>query len=299
MNGSPSSIVLVLLEPVLCLAAFLCVMRSKNSSEYRFFKLFLGYHLCSSLILLPLLLFGGHGIKATTAYQAYFYIYWINFTIETILSLLMIFSIFDLAMAPLEGIRKLGVLIFRWAASMSVAVTFGAVLVPHQSQAVFMTTLITQLQRGVGILTLGLLLFVCFAIRPLGLSHKSRIFGIASGLGILAVTKLVVFGWMATSKQLYSGAGVLDEIATCIAMIVWTSYFAAPECKRRIVVLPTTSPFLRWNQISMALGDAPGFVAVGGIPPELFSPAELEVMRRASLKMMGQSSARHDQTQPA
>jgi hypothetical protein len=35
----------------------------------------------------------------------------------------------------------------------------------------------------------------------------------------------------------------------------------------------------------MALGDDPGFVAVGGIPPELFAPAELEVMRRASVKM--------------
>jgi hypothetical protein len=36
----------------------------------------------------------------------------------------------------------------------------------------------------------------------------------------------------------------------------------------------------------MALGDEPGFVAVGGIPPELFAPAELEVMRRASSKML-------------
>jgi len=35
----------------------------------------------------------------------------------------------------------------------------------------------------------------------------------------------------------------------------------------------------------MALGDDPGYVAIGGIPPELFAPAELEVMRRASAKM--------------
>ena len=47
-------------------------------------------------------------------------------------------------------------------------------------------------------------------------------------------------------------------------------------------------PFLRWNQISLVLGDDPGFVAIGGIPPELFAPAELEIMRRASLKMAEQ-----------
>jgi hypothetical protein len=35
----------------------------------------------------------------------------------------------------------------------------------------------------------------------------------------------------------------------------------------------------------MALGDEPGYVAVGSVSPELFAPAELEVMRRASAKM--------------
>jgi hypothetical protein len=57
-----------------------------------------------------------------------------------------------------------------------------------------------------------------------------------------------------------------------------------------MIVLPTTSPFLRWNQISMALGDEPGFVAVGGVHPDIFAPAELEIMRRASLKMKTSST---------
>jgi len=69
-------------------------------------------------------------------------------------------------------------------------------------------------------------------------------------------------------------------------LATWTAYFAIPEPRRRLIVLPTTSPFLRWNQISQALGDDPGFVAVGGVPPDLFAPAELEVMRRASIKMV-------------
>ena len=71
----------------------------------------------------------------------------------------------------------------------------------------------------------------------------------------------------------------------CISVMVWITYFLVPEPKRRMIVLPTTSPFLRWNQISLALGDEPGFVAVGGVHPEIFAPAEVEIMRRASLKM--------------
>jgi len=36
---------------------------------------------------------------------------------------------------------------------------------------------------------------------------------------------------------------------------------------------------------------------VGGVPPELFAPAELEVMRRASLKMVTQFPAPAEQPQ--
>ena len=53
-----------------------------------------------------------------------------------------------------------------------------------------------------------------------------------------------------------------------------------------MIILPTTSPFLRWNQISQALGDNPGYVAIAGVPPEMFADAEIEVMKRASRKMI-------------
>ena len=84
---------------------------------------------------------------------------------------------------------------------------------------------------------------------------------------------------------MYSTISFINGLAVGLTLLVWSAYFAFPEPKRRIITLPTTSPFLRWNQISLALGDDPGHVAIGGIPPELFAPAELEVMRRASVKM--------------
>ena len=46
-----------------------------------------------------------------------------------------------------------------------------------------MVAVVSQLQRTQSILTLCLLLFVCFAIRPMGLSYSSRIFGVSLGLG--------------------------------------------------------------------------------------------------------------------
>ena len=148
-----------------------------------------------------------------------------------------------------------------------------------------MTAMITQLQQTSSILTLCLLLFVCFAIRPMGLSFRSRIFGVSLGLGVFATINLVNSAWLAHYANMYSVFSVVNGLAVGLTLLTWSAYFAFPEPKRRIITLPTTSPFLRWNQISLALGDDPGYVAIGGIPPELFAPAEIEVMRRASAKM--------------
>ncbi len=173
----------------------------------------------------------------------------------------------------------------RWVAAISIAVALGVAFTPHLSGLKFMVAMVTQLQQTSSILTLCLLLFVCFAIRPMGLCYRSRIFGVSFGLGLMATFDLVKTAWMSNSSQMYSSFNIINGVVMCLALCIWSAYFAFPEPKRRLIVLPTTSPFLRWNQISLALGDEPGFVAVGGIPPELFAPAELEVMRRASAKM--------------
>jgi len=188
-------------------------------------------------------------------------------------------------MAPLKGLQTLGMLVFRWVAAISVAVAIGVAVTPHLSGIKFMVAMVTQLQQTSSILTLCLLLFVCFAIRPMGLSYNSRIFGVSLGLGILATVNLVNAAWLTHSPNMYSTISLVNSLAVGLTLLMWSAYFAFPEPKRRIIVLPTTSPFLRWNQISLALGDDPGYVAVGGIPPELFAPAEIEVMRRASAKM--------------
>ena len=274
------------LEPILCAMVLIVLLRSRAAKNYIFLLALLSVKILCSIICLPVLyLAGQHILEKHLAYQIYFYVYWTSYAFEAILSLLVIYSIFKLAMAPLKGLQTLGMLVFRWVAAISIAVAIGVALTPHLSGLKFMVAMVSQLQQTSSILTLCLLLFVCFAIRPMGLSYRSRIFGVSFGLGFLAVTDLVRSAWLAHSANMFSTINLINGLAICLTLCIWSAYFAFPEPKRRFIVLPTTSPFLRWNQISMALGDEPGFVAIGGIPPELFSPAELEVMRRASAKM--------------
>jgi hypothetical protein len=273
------------LEPILCGTLIYFLVRAKAARQFGFLIALLCVRCACSAICLPLLYFCARGIERHLAYQAYFYVYWISYAFEAVLSLLVIYSIFKLAMAPLTGLQTLGMLVFRWVAAISVAVAIGVAVTPHLSGIKFMVAMITQLQQTSSILTLCLLLFVCFAIRPMGLSYRSRIFGVSLGLGFMATISLVDAAWLTHSPDMYSTLSVVNFFAVALTLVTWSVYFAFPEPKRRIITLPTTSPFLRWNQISMALGDDPGHVAVGGIPPELFAPAELEVMRRASAKM--------------
>jgi len=274
------------LEVFACLAALCAITAKKQWGDYWSLGSFLSVRIISNAILISLIHAAGRLLSKPAAYHLYFYIYWISFAVESILALIVVYSVFRLAMAPLKGLQTLGMLVFRWAAGISVAVALGSAFEPNMTGIKYLVHAISQLQRTQSILTLSLLLFVCFAIRPMGLSYTSRIFGVSLGLGLMATNDLVQSAWLALNPAMSTKYNVINGMVVCATLIVWTAYFALPEPKRRMIVLPTTSPFLRWNQISQALGDSPGFVAVGGVPPELFSPAEVEVMRRASVKMV-------------
>ena len=273
------------LEVILSLSALCVLLKRKQWADYSALGSLLIVRIVSNVALTSLHAWR-HILSAQAAYNLYFYIYWISFAVESILALVVVYSIFKLAMAPLKGLQALGMLVFKWAAGISIAVALGSAFTPGSKGVDLLATAISQLQRTQSILTLCLLLFVCFAVRPMGLSYTSRIFGVSLGLGIMSTNDLVQSAWYTFHSAMDSTYSVINGVVICLILAIWLTYFALPEPKRRIIVLPTTSPFLRWNQISQALGDNPGFVAVGGVPPEMFAPAELEVMRRASRKMV-------------
>lgn len=271
------------LEPILCIAGIVFLLRSKAARDYAYLLALLLVRVFSDFVMLSVIHL--HSISDHLCYRIYFLTYWGSYAAEAILSLLVIYSIFKLSMAPLQGLQSLGMLIFRWVAVISVAVSVGVAIAPQHTGMAFLIGLVSQIQQTSSVLTLCLLLFVCFAIRPMGLSHRSRIFGVSLGLGIMAAVSLVDAAWLSHSQNMQSTINVINGLAMCATLFIWAAYFALPEPKRRLIVLPTTSPFLRWNQISQALGDDPGYVAVGGIAPELFAPAEIEIMKRASAMM--------------
>ncbi|ADV84166.1 hypothetical protein [Terriglobus saanensis] len=280
-----------MLEIGLSLAAIFYLVRSESAREYWSLTSLLSVRVAAAIIGLTLDLMAGHLISGLHAYVSYFFVYWIGFGIETLLGVLTIYSIYRSAMAPLKGLQTLGMLMFKWAAAISTVVALAISIGPRVRTTSFLISAVSQMQRASSVLTLSLLLFVCFAIRPMGLSYRSRIFGVSLGLGVISTLNMIQSAWLTSNHSLYTVFNFVDACAVCATLGIWIRYFAMPEPARRMILLPTTSPFLRWNQISEILGHNPGFVAVGGLPPGILAPAELEIMRRASAAKTASASA--------
>ncbi|HZQ45116.1 MAG TPA: hypothetical protein VFA99_17835 [Acidobacteriaceae bacterium] len=251
---------------------------------------FLAVQAISAAILIPILFFRkATGLSLPMAYDILFCTSWISAFAEALLTIGVIYHVYNEAMRPMQGLQRLGRIIFRWVAVVSVAVSLAFAAGPHNTNttiAGIAAAIAPQLQQGVCVLTLCLLLFVCFAIRPLGLTFRSRIFGVALGLGVMTTAFLVQAAWFATSgaHSLYSPIYIVGTVGTLLAACVWGVYFLLPEPERKMILLPTTSPFFTWNRISEALGDEPGYVAVAGFKPQMLAAAELKVLSSASHK---------------
>ncbi len=277
---------LELLEPLLCLVVLLLMFLGGHLRTYRWVAFTLATRLFGDCALMCVLNPRFPIRSPQLAYDIYFYVYWGTYSVEACLGFLIVLSIYRLAMEPLPGLQALGMIMFRWASAISAAIAVTIGMGPHVTGAMFIVKVVSQLQEIQSVLTLCMLVFVCIAIRPMGLSFRSRIFGVSASLGFLAACDLAIAAWVPHMQhQMDTYLSTFEGAACCVTLLIWSIYFAMPEPERRMILLPTTSPFFVWNQISMALGDAPGYVAIGKVSPDMFAPAELEIMRRASVKM--------------
>jgi hypothetical protein len=275
---------------VLCAATLAVFWRRRLFQTFSFMAaLMVVYALASGMSLATLFFRKQLGMSIPTAYHWYISSYGVSSVLEHALILCVLYQIFVRSMAPFRGLRRLGTLLFRWVCAVSMAVTIGIVMVPQQTGANRIMSVAGQFEQGISILTICLLLFVTLSSRHLGMTYRSHIFGASLGLGIFALSNLIVTAWDATHgvQPLYSVASLIPVVGGIVTLGVWGTYFLLPEPTRQLVLLPTTSPYFHWNQISEALGDNPGVVAVAGFTPDMLAPAERTMLGMMSQRLRG------------
>ncbi len=209
-------------------------------------------------------------ISAVHAYYVYFYSYWVSFAVEAILIIRVLHEMFRHAVRSVPGVQKLGRPVFFWAVAVSVILAAASGMTAHSSAIGLLLAASQALMRSQSILALCMLTFLAFASHTLGVSFRSRIFGVVFGFSVMATADLVISAFFAHQPNLASAVNIVHEVVYLSAITVWSVYFIKPEPARKLVAMPVASPLMRWNEVAQTLGNPAGQVAVS-YPPSFMT----------------------------
>lgn len=276
-------------EPVILIVALLVLWRSKEVKRFPALLVYLLTRLVSDMAMTFLLL--AHSVfdvPQKFAYACYFWTFWASYIVGSIAVFFVLFELFQKAMDPLPAVRKMGTIIFRWIAGISVVAAIAAVALPGAPSGYHLLfAACDQLMRSESIFTLCLLFFLMLAANKLGLSYGSRVFGIGFGFGIMGACNLVTSAFLlnASWDMWRSPISFLATAASLIAFAIWIVYLVRPEPARIPVAQRKVSSLERWNEIAASFGykaGQSGATATGG--RDLFLHDVEEVVDRVLVK---------------
>ena len=190
----------------------------------------------------------GHGY-----FPAYFYAYWSVYIGSAITLFFVCIEIFRAALSSFTGLIRLGTVVFRWAALVSLLVSLASATFSNYTSFPI-ANLAYALMRSVSILELCLLGFLCLSMNALRLSPRDLSFGLALGFGLMSANDFIVGALLAGNSSLTSPLQFLNESLILVSLIIWVAYVTVPEPARRPVTMPANSTIYRWNEIAAALG---------------------------------------------
>jgi hypothetical protein len=260
------------IEPMLLVVAIILFFKSGSARRLPALATYLVVRFVSLAYLETVYNLGnlGGGIQDTSSvcYRAYFYGYWITYIAITVSIFFVVQEVFKRVMEPIPGLRRLGLMAFRWISVVSIVVAVGGVALPnalatHTDNANKIGPVCVQMMRCVSVMELCLLAFLALSIHSLGRSFRSRLFGVGLGFGLIAAAELIYSAIPARCPGLTSAANFLEQAMALVVLVTWSVYFAMPEAERNLIVLPPSSMLARWNALAKGLGQMPEPVMAG------------------------------------
>ena len=179
-----------------------------------------------------------YGIPVGEArFSAYFWAFWWRDLLLGALLVLIVQQLFREIMAPLPGLSRLGVLACRWVIAVTIIVSITSSHFPNISIPGLMSATVSEFRLCACVLCILLLIFVTVIANKVGLSYRSRLYGISLGLGIFALAEFAY----STLTQRHGGAiiplGIPVEVSQLIACCVWAYLFFEAGARSRAACL--------------------------------------------------------------
>lgn len=261
-------------EIALLTVAYICGLRKgRASSAMRAYLLVnaLGGMLVYAFVGFPRLLAGPNEL---VIYCSFFLVVYVA---SGVLTFLTAQQIFRDALEPLPGLRRLALVVFRWVAVVSVALSLLTAIVPLITRSHPLEVTVLQAMRCVSLIEFCMLAFILLSTRALGISWRSRIVGLTLGFGVVAVVDTICFIFvLRTSPHLFSWL-LVRQTGSALAATIWIVYLLQPE-PGRLAVSRKSSQLQRWNEIAIALGKPVPHVALGQPEPSPFFLQDVEAM---------------------
>jgi hypothetical protein len=158
--------------------------------------------------------------SAAIIYPIYFWTYWGLFALRGVLIAIQIYKLIGDSAGPYNGIRRAAYGVFFLA--MTLAVEWA--VVPQTRGIMVVLMPVSNVNTSVAILALLLLAVLAFTVQPLGMTHRSRAFGIALCLAVPSVCSLLERTTVKTNRQdalhLINFSASLLGCALCIAWLL-------------------------------------------------------------------------------
>jgi hypothetical protein len=187
-------------------------------------------------------------LAAVSAVQ-YWEAYWVGLVATIILRFTLIHEIFAHVFREYPALQELVRLLFRWAAALLILVAVGVSAYAPPTQGYRFLTAVYVVNRAVGLIQAGLLVFLFLFSSYFKLAWRSYVYGIALGLGIFASVDLATSA-IRTAVGPSLGNYQFDFITMVTyhcCVLIWLLYLLAPESSHRAVKALPADNLERWN----------------------------------------------------
>lgn len=231
--------------PLLMAVTAVVLYRRKLNHSFPMFFTYAVFQVVSNVALFAAMLI---------SYRQYFYAYWVATCLGIILGFLVIHEVFEFAIRPYAGLRDLARMMFHWVAIVLLLVSGLVGFTSPGSSSDHLILTLVNLERGIRLMQVGMLLFIAIFSARLGLTWRDLPCGIALGFGIFACVDLTLFTLRAQLGPSWNGAvNRISTLAYLMSALAWITYSHLPQAARVRISVPFHPIFDRWNQAALAI----------------------------------------------
>jgi hypothetical protein len=222
--------------------------------------------------------------------EIYYFGFFGTYLASAVLLFFICIEVFRSALSLFPGITKLAIVIFRWAAVVSVIVSLTSISYANKGISII-ADISYGLMHAVSVLELCLLAFLCLSMNALRLTVRDLAFGIAFGFGLMSSSDFILASWSSRIASMSDPVQFIYEALILATLAIWMVYCILPEPARKPVLMPASSTIYRWNEIASALGHTGTRIAVQQPANSFFlSDVERVVEKVLARNMKGRES---------